>query len=179
MSPGDHGSFEHGSDFLDELLRQTLQDGTPAVQPSQRVWERIRSQVTAGPAPTSHRPPTERLSRQLAPLVQGLAAAVIVVLVGVSLGSTRWTTSQPATPSDPPPAPVAFEPPAAAARVESGQRLGRFAAADDASEYGLSESQQVKPGSQPERVGPPRSTSADFDVDLVVSRWAFAGGSGP
>ena len=110
MIPGQYQPREPGGDALDELICQTLQRNTPSAQPPKRIWERIQSQVTAGPAPTSHRPPTERLGWLLAPFVQGLAAVVLFILVGVSLVSTRWTDPRQVETISPPPSSVAVEP---------------------------------------------------------------------
>ena len=173
-----HRPNEPGSDPLDALLRETLRRGTLPVQPPNRIWERIQSQVTAGPAPTSHRPPAERLSRLLAPFVQGLAAAVIVILVGVSLGTNRGVdTRQVETiPSQPNLVVSASVPRPPAAFV---QRRGRFAAEDDAFDSGLGKNRVERPTPQIEDATHLSMISGDPDMDLVrnsrylpgIARW--------
>lgn len=171
MIPGEN-QFHESVDPLDELIRQTLRHSAPAVQPPSRVWERIQSQVTAGPAPTSHRPPTERLSRLLAPLVQGLAAAVIFILAGISLGSAYLDDPPQVESTSPLSAPVAVEQRIVPAQAAPVQRLGRFAAADDALDIDLSHPQ--KHPAKATRTTRPGIANADPDSDLLVnSRFAW------
>lgn len=135
MIPSPHQPYEPDNDPLDGLLRDALQRNTPFVQPPKQIWERIQSQVTAGPAPRSHRPPTERLSRLLAPFVQGMAAAVVLILVGMSLVSNRGGTIQPLESTGPLPTPAVAGASALLVRPASIQRQGGSAIVDDALDY--------------------------------------------
>lgn len=179
MSSGENPFLEPVGDPFDEFFREALHRTTPSPEPPPRVWERIQSQVTAGPAPTSHQPPRERLSRLFAPFVQGLAAAIIFVLVGVSLGTTRWEFSRKDAPPPPRAIPAAVEPHAEPIQVAAVQRLGRFGAVDDATDYGLRQSQQPKLVSQVARATRLRVTSDDLDMDLVRNRLYVPESSGP
>jgi hypothetical protein len=168
MNPNEPYSYEP-VDPLDELIRRSLQHSTPSVQPPARVWEQIQGQVTAGPAPTSHCPPTERLSRLLAPLVQGLAAAVIFILVGLSLGAARLNDTRLVESTSPLSAPPVVEPRAVPPQTASVQRLGRLAAEDESFDYRLSQSRPQKHAAQAARATHTGLASADPDADLVLS----------
>jgi hypothetical protein len=178
MSQGEKKPYEPGGDPLDELIRQALQRNTPAVQPSPRLWERIQSQVTAGPAPASHRPPAERLSRLMAPFVQGLAAAVLFVLVGVSLGTPRAITPGRVETVSPPPHPAATVPSIREASPASVQRLGRLAAVDTFN-YEQAAIPAQKPLQPPEPAARAAPLSADLDADLVMTNRFVPGGVFP
>lgn len=167
MKPGDHPLQEPTNDPFDEMLRQALHHNTPPSQPPAHVWERIQGQVTAGPAPTSHRPPAERLSRLLAPFVQGLAAAVLFVLVGMSLATPHLGGARPLGVAGPAAVPIVAEAYPAPPEPASVQRLGRYAAADDADDYGLSQSQASKRAVQAERMARLSRANDDLDGDLV------------
>lgn len=173
MIPGQYQPRDPGGDALDELIRQTLQRNTSSAQPPKRIWERIRSQVTAGPAPASHRPPAERLGRLLTPFVQGLAAVALFILVGVSLVSTRWTDPRQVETISPQPGPVTSEPSAPPTSAVSIQRLARLDAVEDAFDLGLSRSPVRRQDRQIERVTRLSMASGDPDRDLVLnSRYA-------
>lgn len=178
MSPGENKPYEPDSDPLDDLLRQALQRNTPAIQPSRRLWERIQSQVTAGPAPTSHQPPAERLSRLMAPFVQGLAAAVLFVLVGVSLGTPRAIDPGRVETVSPSPHAAAAVPSVRQASPVSVQRLGRLAAVDTFSYERASET-ALKPSQSHEPVANAATISADMDADLVMTTRYVSGGVFP
>jgi hypothetical protein len=79
-------------ELLDEAIRHALKANTPFREPPRRVWKRISRQVAAGPA-AHGRPPMPSLSQLLAPLVQGLAATAILLLLGFSLGPSLWVQS--------------------------------------------------------------------------------------
>lgn len=79
-------------ELLDETIRHALRANTPSREPPPRVWKRISRQVAAGPA-AHGRPPGPSLSQLLAPLVQGLAATAILLLLGFSLGPSLWVQS--------------------------------------------------------------------------------------
>lgn len=169
MIPGQHQPHESGVDPLDGLLRQALQRNTPSVQPPKRIWERIQGQVTAGPAPTSHRPPAERLSRLLAPFVQGIAAAVVLILVGLSLVSNRGVEPRQVEAIPPRPnlvvvAESVLRPPAA-----SVQRMGRFAAEDDTIDYGLGQNRVERSTPQIGNATRLSLISGDPDMDLALN----------
>jgi len=169
MIPGQYQPHEPGGDPLDALIRQALQRNTPSVQPPKRIWERIQGQVTAGPAPTSHRPPAERLSRLLAPFVQGIAAAAVLILVGMSLVSNRGVEPRQIEAIRPQPNLVVVaasvpRPPAA-----SIQRMGRFAAEDDIFDYGLGQNRVERPTPQIGQATRLSLISADPDMDLALN----------
>ena len=179
MIPGQHQPHEPGSDPLGALIRQALQHTTPSVQPPKRIWERIQGQVTAGPAPTSHRPPTERLSRLLAPFMQGIAAAAVFVLVGMSLVSNRGADTRQIEAIPPRPNLVVvtesvLRPPAA-----SVQRMGRFAAEDDIFDYGLGQNRVERHTPQIGNATRLRLISGDPDLDRVLNSRYVPGMTGP
>lgn len=165
MILGENQPYELGDDPFDELLRQTLQRSTPVVQPPRRIWGQIRRQVRAGPARTSHRPPTERLSHLLAPFVQGLAAAVIVILVGVSLGSNRGIEPRQIDGTSPQSSPAVAAASAPRLLAASDQRMGRLAAMDDL-DRGLSQIPVQSHAPQVNRMARERRTSGDSDHRL-------------
>lgn len=171
-----HRPYEPGGDPLDELLRQMLQRGTPPVQPPDRIWDRIQSQVTAGPAPTSHRPPVERLSRLLAPFVQGLAAAAIVILVGVSLGMNRGGDTRQLDTISPQMqiVPVATHQVTVSAQPVVLQRQSGPAAEDDSLAYSPSRNRAQRRPSQVERSARLHMITGEPDFDSIMgSRYAF------
>ena len=167
MIPGQNQPHEPGGDPLDELIRQTLQRSTRSIQPPAQIWERIQGQVTAGPAPTSHRPPAERLSRLLAPFVQGMAAAAVVVLVGVSLISNLGGETRPLEAVGSLPTPVASGASAFLVRPASVQRQGGAAIVDDALDYTSGRNPVQKRAPQVERSQHLRMVD-DPDIDRIL-----------
>ena len=135
MIPSQHQSYEPGDDPLDGLIRQALQRTTPSVQPPKRIWERIQGQVTAGPAPRSHRPPAERLSRLLAPFAQGIAAAAVLILVGMSLVSNRRGEIRPSEAISPLPTRITVGASVSLVRPAFVQRQSGSSIVDDALDY--------------------------------------------
>jgi hypothetical protein len=166
MTSGQHQPHEPGSDPLDALIRQALQRNTPSVQPPKRIWERIQGQVTAGPAPTSHRPPAERLSRLFAPFVQGIAATAVLILVGMSLISNRGGETRPLKSIGPLPTPVVTGASAYLVRPEFVGRQDRLTIVDDALDYTSGRDSVQKDAPQVERS--PRLRMVDGpDIDLI------------
>ena len=173
MIPGQHQPYESGDDPLDGLIRQALQRTTPSVQPPKRIWERIQGQVTAGPAPTSHRPPAERLSRLFAPFVQGIAATVVLILVGMSLVSNRGVETRPLKSIDPLPTPVVTGASAYLVRPEFVGRQDGLTIVDDALDYVSGRNSVQKRAPQVERSPRPRVLD-DPDIDrLLDSHYAL------
>lgn len=78
---------------LDRVIRSALQSELRNASPPPAVWQRISSQVAAGPSHRRGRPSPGLLSRILAPLAQGLAATAILLLLGLSLGPNLWIQS--------------------------------------------------------------------------------------
>ena len=167
MTSGKQQPHEPGSDPLDALIRQTLQRSTPSVQPPKRIWERIQGQVTAGPAPTSHRPPAERLSRLFAPFVQGIAATVVLILVGMSLVSNRGVETRPLKSIDPLPTPVVTGANTYLVQPEFVGRQDGLTIADDALDYVSGRNSVQKPVSQIERSPRPRVLD-DPDINRIL-----------
>ena len=173
MIPGQHQPYESGDDPLDGLIRQTLQRTTPSVQPPKRIWERIQGQVTAGPAPRSHRPPVERLSRLFAPFVQGIAATAVLILVGMSLVSNRGVETRPLKSIGPLPTPVVTGANTYLVQPEFVGRQDGLTIADDALDYVSGRNSVQKPVSQIERSPRPRVLD-DPDIDrLLDSHYAL------
>lgn len=169
-----HRPYEPGGDPLDELLRETLRRATPPVQPPNRVWDRIQSQVTAGPAPTSHRPPTERLSRLLAPFVQGLAAAAIVILIGVSLGANQGGDTRQLDAISPQVVPATVHEVAVSAQPPAVQRQSGPDVEGDSLVYSPGRDEAQRRASQVERPARLRMITRDPDIDSILdSRYAF------
>ncbi|MEA3337814.1 MAG: hypothetical protein U9R25_18130 [Chloroflexota bacterium] len=79
-----------GEEILDDLIRVELQARASGAKPPDRIWESISSQVAAGPSPVRRRPPAFELNRVVAPLVQGLTAAIVLLLLGFSIGPNLW-----------------------------------------------------------------------------------------
>jgi hypothetical protein len=79
---------------IDEIIRQALREEVSPCEPPPEVWQRISSQIAAGPAP-HRRPPVRSLSQFFAPLMQGLAATAVLLLLGLSLGpNLLWQSYQ-------------------------------------------------------------------------------------
>ena len=167
MIPSQHQPYESGDDPLDGLIRQTLQRTTPSVQPPKRIWERIQGQVTAGPAPTSHRPPVERLSRLFAPFVQGIAATAVLILVGMSLVSNRGVETRPLKSIGPLPTPVVTGVNTYLVQPEFVGRQDGLTIADDALDYVSGRNSVQKPVSQIERSPRPRVLD-DPDINRIL-----------
>ena len=166
MTSGKHQPHESGDDPLDMLIRQTVQHNTPSVQPPKRIWDRIQGQVTAGPAPTSHHPPAERLSRLFAPFVQGIAAAAVLILMGISLVSTREVGIRTFEALDPLATPATVSASALLVRPASVQRQDASAIVDDALDYTSGRDSVQKDAPQVER-SPRLRMVDDPDIDLV------------
>lgn len=167
MTSGKHQPHEPGSDPLDALIRQALQRNTPSVQPPKRIWERIQGQVTAGPAPTSHRPPVERLSRLFAPFMQGIAAVAVLILVGMSLVSNRGVETRPLKSIDPVPTPVVTGASAYLVRPRFVGRQDGLTIVDDALDYVSDRNSVQKHAAQVERSPRPRILD-DPDIDRIL-----------
>ena len=71
-------------DELDRMMRQAMRGRMARAEPPDALWTKIRDQVAAGPSPRQ-RPPVRNWSHLLAPLVQGMAAVFVLVLLGFSL----------------------------------------------------------------------------------------------
>ena len=168
MIPGQHQPHESGDDPLDALIRQALQRNTPSVQPPKRIWERIQGQVTAGPAPRSHRPPAERLSRLLAPFVQGIAAAAVLILVGMSLVSNRGVETRPLEAIGPLPTRITTGASASLVRPAFVQGQSGSAIADDALDYVSGRNPVQKHAPQVERSPRLRVVLDDPDIDRIL-----------
>ena len=166
MTSGQHQPHESGSDPLDALIRQALQRNTPSVQPPKRIWERIQGQVSAGPAPTSHRPPVERLSRLFAPFVQGIAATAVLILVGMSLVSNRGVETRPLKSIGPLPTPVVTGASAYLVRPEFVGKQDGLTIVDDALDYVSGRNSVQKHAPQVARSRRLRMID-DPDIDLI------------
>lgn len=75
---------------IDEVVRRTLHDWVGSAEPPDRVWRQISRQVTAGTARRHRLPRPGRLTGRLAPLMQGLAATALLLLMGMSLRPDLW-----------------------------------------------------------------------------------------
>ncbi len=73
------------NDALDQAIRHALRQEAGRVVPPERVWHRINSQISAGPTRPRRRLAAPSRGSLLAPLVQGLAAMVLVLLVGLNI----------------------------------------------------------------------------------------------
>ena len=81
---------------LDKVIRQALRQGLKelgAGEPPTAVWEELSHQGTAGPSRQRRQPPARQLRLLLAPLMQGLAATAVLLLLGLSLGPSLWVQS--------------------------------------------------------------------------------------
>lgn len=71
-------------DDLDRQIRQAMRDRVAGAEPPDALWARISDQIAAGPSPR-RRPPVHTWSHLLAPLVQGVAAVAVLLLLGFSV----------------------------------------------------------------------------------------------
>lgn len=79
-----------GDTVVDEAIRQSLRQSMGDAEPSNQVWQRLRSQVAAGPSPQRRRVPAATLGSRFAPLIQGLVATSLLLLLGLSLRTSLW-----------------------------------------------------------------------------------------
>jgi len=76
-------------DDLDRLLRGAVREQIGMATPPDHVWQRIEHQLRGGPSPVRRRPSSR--ARRTAPLVQALALASFLVVLGLSLGpALQW-----------------------------------------------------------------------------------------
>lgn len=80
---------EIGDTEIDEAFRFALRRRVNAAQPPDRVWQRLRSQMLVNARPP-RRFQVRDLSRLLAPLVQGLVATCLLLLLGMGMRVSLW-----------------------------------------------------------------------------------------
>jgi len=78
---------------LDQEIRHALLRDVDSAEPPERGWQHISRQVAAGPALTQRQPLTSPLNPLMRHFMQGLAAAAVLLLVGLSLGPDLWVGS--------------------------------------------------------------------------------------
>lgn len=83
-------SKPEAEEAIDEIVRRALHDQVGPAEPSDRVWQQISRQVTAGTARRCTLPQPRRLAGWLAPVAQGLAATALLLLMGMSLRPDLW-----------------------------------------------------------------------------------------
>lgn len=75
---------------VDQAIRQALQREVGAERPPDRIWQRISSQITAGPLRRRRLQRVRPWGSYFAPLIQGATAVAILLLLGLSLRSNLW-----------------------------------------------------------------------------------------
>lgn len=113
---------------IDEAIRLALRQRVSAAEPPDRVWQRLRSQVAPGSPRQRRRVQPRNISRLFAPIVQGLVATSLLLLLGISMRASLWEQAyrfgaddgQQPTLTAPPPLAPAVAPLVENARVAQG-----------------------------------------------------------